>query len=158
MTPREIFVHETVLAMMENSEYNGRKRTPAEEWELYKLLKPIAERMADERQWEENPVRREEVETAERNEEAALARVEEVEDRIVATYNLEWLKEPIECSKFDTLDQFLHAFNADKKTVRMLRKGVWLVPNKQYCAKRARTRNILGKVRSILSIRIYPNP
>ena len=58
MTQREKFVHETVLAMMENSEYNGRKRTPSEEWELYKMLKPIAERMADEMQWEENPVRR----------------------------------------------------------------------------------------------------
>ena len=140
MTQREKFVHETVLAMMENSEYNGRKRTPSEEWELYKMLKPIAERMADEMQWEENPVRREEVETIERNEAAAIARVEEIENRVVATYNLEWLNEPIECSKYDTLDQFLHAFNADKQTVRLLRRGVWLVPNKQYCARRGRTR------------------
>ena len=126
--------------MMENMEYNGRKRTPAEEWELYKMLRPIVEAMANERQWETDVDRREDVAVQEQIEEANLARVEEIEDRVVAAYNLEWLNEPIECSKYDTLSQFLHAFNVDKATVRLLRRGVWLVPNKQYCARRGRTR------------------
>ena len=145
MTLREIWVHETILAMMENSEYNGKKRTPAEEWELYKLLKPIVEAMANELQWEEDPVRREEVNTREKNEEAAAARVEDAEDRLVATYNFEWLNEPIECSKYETLYQFLHAFNPDKATTRLLRKGVWLVPNKKFCARRERTKIRIGE-------------
>ena len=66
-------------------------------------------------QYEEDQVRRKEVETLKRNNEAAIARVETVDDQLVASYNLEWLNEPNECSKFDTLDQFLHAFEADKQ-------------------------------------------
>ena len=109
--------------MMENSEYNGRKRTPAEEWGLYKMLKPVVTAMVDQMQWVEDPTRQEEVETVERNDEAARARVEVVEDQLVESYNLEWLNELIECSKYDTLDQFLHAFEADKATVRLLREA-----------------------------------
>ena len=59
---------------------------------------------------------------------------------VIANYNLAWPNEPIECAKYNTLDNFLHTFEGEKGTVRLLRRGVWLVPKKKYCAKRSRTR------------------
>ena len=143
MTPRELWIHNTILGWMENDEYNGRRRTPVEAWTLYKRLR-VAATQKYEAMMIADDERVAELELEERNIEDALAREERGEDVIIAAYNLEWLNEPIICSKYTTLDNFLCAFEADKATTRLLRRGVWLVPKKNYCAKRSRTKITKG--------------
>ena len=139
MSPRELWIHNTILGWIENDEYKGRRRTPKEAWSLYKRLQVVAAMKYD-AMLAADDERVAELELEERNIEDALSREERGEDIIIANYNLEWLNEPIICSKFNTLDNFLHAFEADKATTRLLRRGVWLVPNKNFCAKRSRTK------------------
>ena len=80
------------------------------------------------------------LEQEERNINDALAREERCEDIIIANYNSKWLNEPIVCSKYNTLDNFTTAFEADKATIRLLRRGVWLVRKSKYCSRRSRTK------------------
>ena len=142
-TPREKWIRQTIEGWMENDEYNGRLRTPAEAWDFYKRLRVVAtqkyvammaadgERLAA-------------LEEEERNINDALAREERGEDVLIATDNLEWLNDSIVCSKYNTLDNFLNAFEADKATARLLRRGVRLVPKMKFCSKRSRTKITRG--------------
>ena len=139
MSPRELWIHNTILGWMENDEYNGRRRTSKEAWDLYKRLRVVATQKY-EAMIAADVERLAVLELEERNIEDALTRQERGEDLIIAAYNLEWLNEPIVCSKYNTLDNFCHAFEADKATTRLLRRGVWLVPKQNYCARRSRTK------------------
>ena len=138
-TPREKWIRETIEGMMENDEYNGRRRTPAETWDLYKQLRVVATQMY-EAMLAEDTERQAVLEEERRNIEAALAVEAKSEDAVIANYNIEWLNEPIKFSIYNTLDNFLAAFEADKATTRLLRRGVWLIPKKKYCANRSRTK------------------
>ena len=128
---------------MEGEEYNGRRRTQAEKWDLYKRLRVVANQLYD-LMIAGDVARKEVLEIEQRNIEDALAREERGEHVVFANYNLEWLNEPIKCSKYNTLDNFLQAFEADKVTIRLLRRGVWLVPKKKYCTRRSRTKVTRG--------------
>ena len=69
------WIRETIESLMENDEYNGRRRTPAEKWDLYKRLRVVATRMY-EAMVAEDEARQAMLSEKQRNIEAALAREE----------------------------------------------------------------------------------
>ena len=87
MTPRELWIPNTILGWMENDEYNGRRRTSIEAWSLYKRLRVVATQKHD-AIMVADVERVAELELEERNIEDAIAREERGEDVIIAAYNL----------------------------------------------------------------------
>ena len=98
--------------MLQLQHYTGWHNGPKELLMLHQEARVIETNMARARE------ERQALADIERlNDEEAIAQEVLVreEDTVVPKYNLVWLNELIECSKYDTLDNFLHAFEADRR-------------------------------------------